>query len=52
MIYPDEQTMKRLHPDLPDPPWVVRLRNRAWVNAKAGRDPGGSDRASGTEGGR
>ena len=40
MIYPDERTMRRLHPDLPDPPWVVRLRNRAWVNVKAGRDPG------------
>ncbi|GIX17507.1 MAG: putrescine-binding periplasmic protein [Rhodothalassiaceae bacterium] len=41
MIYPDAETMARLHPDLPDPPRVVRIRNRAWVNVKAGRDPGG-----------
>ncbi len=39
MIYPDAATMARLHPDLPDPPRVVRLRNRAWVNVKAGRAP-------------
>ncbi|RMF12381.1 MAG: polyamine ABC transporter substrate-binding protein [Alphaproteobacteria bacterium] len=39
MIYPDPQTMKRLKTDLPDPPRVVRLRNRAWINVKAGRAP-------------
>ncbi len=52
MIYPDERTMKRLHPDLPDPPWVVRFRNRSWVSVKAGRDPGGSGRTTDKEGGR
>ncbi len=52
MIYPDAGTMARLYPDRPDPPRVVRLRNRAWANVKAGRDPGGSGPVPAGEGKR
>lgn len=37
MIYPNPETLARLTPDIPDPPRVVRMRNRAWTNVKSGR---------------
>ncbi|GAB4574347.1 MAG: polyamine ABC transporter substrate-binding protein [Rhodothalassiaceae bacterium] len=37
MIYPTPEILARLMPDLPDPPRVVRIRNRAWVAVKTGQ---------------
>lgn len=36
-IYPTPEVLARLTTDKPDPPKVVRIRNRAWTNVKAGR---------------
>ncbi|MFZ5609821.1 MAG: polyamine ABC transporter substrate-binding protein [Pseudomonadota bacterium] len=36
-IYPSPEVMARLTTDIPDPPRIVRIRNRAWTNIKAGR---------------
>lgn len=37
MVFPTPEILERLIPDIPDPPAVVRVRNRAWANVKAGR---------------
>lgn len=37
MVFPTPEIMARLTPDIPDPPRVVRIRNRAWVAVKSGR---------------